>query len=311
MQLLQNFPLLAVMGMVFVGVLALILLLDRPGRASRAGARLEDYINASPSEMSIQSEASRRREQASGLERLLSYAAVAAPQKLRASAANDLARARVNMSVNVFLGIRGVLPVGVLVLGLLWIVSSPQSGAMQWLLVGVLAIVAPRLPKMWLQRHVSTNARAIQRALPYAIDLLVACLEGGLSLEAALDRVASETDTLLSEEIQRTLAEIALGRSSADALRDLASRAGVPDLKRLTETVLQADRMGVSIAEAMRTLADESRTRRRQRAEEEARKAPIKMLPVVVCTTLPAIGAVVLTPALLNLSRALAVFAHK
>ena len=75
------------------------------------------------------------------------------------------------------------------------------------------------------------------------------------------------------------------------ALRDLGTRTGVADLKRLTESVLQAERMGISIAEAMRTLADESRIRRRQRAEEEAQKAPVKMVPVMVLTTLPAIGA--------------------
>jgi tight adherence protein C len=156
-----------------------------------------------------------------------------------------------------------------------------------------------------------TNMRAIQRALPYALDLMVACLEAGLSLEATLDKVASDNETLLSEEIRRTLAEIAIGRPSAEALRDLGTRSGVSDLKRLTETVLQADRMGISIADAMRTMADDSRTRRRQRAEEEAQKAPIKMLPIIVCCTLPAIGAIALTPAFISLGRAVAVFAHK
>jgi tight adherence protein C len=172
-------------------------------------------------------------------------------------------------------------------------------------------LLAPRLPGIWLQRRVKTNTRAIERALPYALDLMVACLEGGLSLEATLDKVASDNDSLLSEEIRRTLAEITLGRSSSDALRDLGSRTGVADLKRLTESVLQAERMGISIAEAMRTLADESRIRRRQRAEEEAQKAPIKMVPIMVLTTLPAIGAVVLTPSIISLSRALSAFTHK
>jgi tight adherence protein C len=201
--------------------------------------------------------------------------------------------------------------IGLPAFGLIWVVLSPQKGPLQWLFFGMLLIAGPKLPTMWLQRRIKRNEKTIQRALPFAVDLLVACLEGGLSLEAALDKVASETDSLLSEEIQQTLAEIALGRPSVEALRDLGTRTGIADLKRLTETVLQAERMGVSIAEAMRTLADESRTRRRQRAEEEARKAPIKMLPVMVCTTLPAIGAVVMTPALINFTRALSVFVHK
>src|SRR5260370_7469404 len=111
------------------------------------------------------------------------------------------------------------------------------------------------MPAMWLKRRIKTNERAILHALPYSLDLLVACLEGGMSLEAALDKVASESDSLLSEEIRRTLAEIALGRPSADALRDLGGRTGVADLKRLTETALQAERMAVSIPQPMRTLA--------------------------------------------------------
>jgi len=215
------------------------------------------------------------------------------------------------MSPTVFLGIRGVLLIGAPLLGLLWIFSLPQKGPLQWAALGMFVLLAPRLPGIWLQRRVKTNTRAIERALPYALDLMVACLEGGLSLEATLDKVASDNNSLLSEEIQRTLAEITLGRSSTDALRDLGTRTGVADLKRLTESVLQAERMGISIAEAMRTLADESRIRRRQRAEEEAQKAPVKMVPVMVLTTLPAIGAVVLTPSIISLSRALSVFVHK
>src|SRR5207247_7328684 len=137
----------------------------------------------------------------------------------------------------------------------------------------------------------------IEHAIPHALDLMVAWLEGGLGLEASLDKVSGDSDTLLAEEIRVTMAEIALGRSSADALRDLGERTGAPDLKRLTETVVQAERMGVSIAESMRTLAEEARARRRQHAEVQARKAPIKMLPVLVLCTLPAIGAIFLTTA--------------
>jgi tight adherence protein C len=312
MQLLLSVPLLLLMGVVFCGVLGVMLLLDRPGRTSRSGERLQHYMNtSSPSEVNINSAASGRPAQTSGLERILGYAAATAPQKLRATTATDLAKARINMSPSVFLGLRGVLLIGAPLLGLIWILSLPQKGPLQWAMLGMLVLGAPRLPSIWLQRRVKTNTRAIERALPYALDLMVACLEGGLSLEATLDKVASENDSLLSDELRRTMAEIALGRPSADALRDLGTRTGVADLKRLTESVLQAERMGISIAEAMRTLADESRIRRRQRAEEEAQKAPIKMVPVMVMTTLPAIGAVVLTPSVISLSRALSVFTHR
>jgi tight adherence protein C len=308
MQLLPSVPLLLLIGVVFCGVLVVILLMDRPGRASRSGAHLERYMNnPSSSEVTMNSVAKGQSAQNSGIGRVLGYAA---PEKLRATTATDLSKARVSMSPTVFLGIRAVLLIGAPLLGLLWIFSLPQKGPIQWAALGMFVLLAPRLPGIWLQRRVKTNTRAIERALPYALDLMVACLEGGLSLEATLDKVASDNDSLLSEEIRRTLAEITLGRSSSDALRDLGSRTGVADLKRLTESVLQAERMGISIAEAMRTLADESRTRRRQRAEESAQKAPIKMVPVMVATTLPAIGAIVLTPSMISLSRALSSFVH-
>jgi tight adherence protein C len=311
MDLIQNVPLFVLVGVVFCGVLAAILLVDRPGRSSPSGTRLDQYVNnPSSSEVAIDNVTSERSSQKLGLERLLGFAAAIAPKKLRLTAATDVSRARVKMSANVFLGIRGVLLICAPLLGAVWILSVPQRGPLQWATLVMFVLIVPRLPSIWLQRRIKSNMKAIERALPYALDLMVACLEGGLSLEATLDKASSENDSLLSEEIRRTLAEITLGRPSSEALRELGTRTGVADLKRLTESLLQAERMGISIAEAMRTLADESRTRRRQRAEEQAQKAPVKMVPVMVATTLPAIGAIVLTPSMISLSRALSSFVH-
>jgi len=297
---------------VFAGVLVAMLLLDRPSGRSRTGIRLEDYMKVSSSqEVSVENLASRRRGERSVVERLLAYAAITAPRKLQATASTDLARARVQMSATMFLGIRGLLLVGGLVVAGLWVLFSSDKTIIQWAIVGGGVVLAGRLPGIWLKRRIKTNNRAIERALPFALDLMVACLEAGLSLEAALDKVASERDSLLSQEIRRTLAEIALGRPSTEALRDLGQRTGQPDLKRLTETAVQADRMGISIAEAMRTLAEESRTRRRQHAEIEARKAPVKMLPILVLCTLPAVGAILMTPPLLTLTRIVTSFGHR
>src|SRR6266571_141627 len=219
MQLLSSVPVLLLIGVVFCGGLVVLLLVDRPGRASRSRAHLERYVNSpSSSQVSIHSAANGRSSQSSGVERLLGYAA---PEKLRATTATDLSKARVSMSPTVFLGIRGVLLIGAPLLGLLWIFSLPQKGPLQWAALGMFVLLAPRLPGIWLQRRVKTNTRAIERALPYALDLMVACLEGGLSLEATLDKVAGDSETLLSEEIRRSLAEIALGPPSIEALRDL------------------------------------------------------------------------------------------
>jgi tight adherence protein C len=305
---------LLVIGLIVIVIVALaaVLFYSRRGRRTSPAARVMEYSRpADSSEVSVETLASRRRDQLSVLERLLAHAAVTAPRRLRMATAADLATAGVTMSPNVFLGIRGVLLVGVPVLGLLWVLAQPEKGLMQWGILAILVILAPRLPSRWLRGRIKANRKAIERALPFALDLMVACLEAGLSLEATLDRVAAESDTLLSQEIRRTLAEIALGRPSGEALRDLGVRTGAPDLKRLTESVAQAERMGISIAEAMRTLAEESRIRRRQSAEEQARKAPVKMLPVLVLCTLPALGAILMTPALISLGRAVSLLTHK
>jgi tight adherence protein C len=309
----MGLPLVLLVCAVFVGVLLVVVfLLDRPSGGSRTGARLGDYIKLSSSpELSVETIGSGRQDESSVVQRLLAYAAITAPRKLRATASTDLARAHVRMSATRFLGIRGVLLVGAVLVAGLFILFSPQKSIVQWGIVGAGVLLAGRLPGIWLKRRIKANNRAIERALPYALDLLVACLEGGLSLEAALDKVASEGDSLLSQEIRRTLAEIALGRPNTEALRDLGERTGQPDLKRLTDTVVQADRMGISIAEAMRTLAEESRSRRRQRAEEEARKAPVKMLPILVLCTLPAVGAILMTPPIITLARVVTSFGHR
>src|SRR5260370_29303858 len=268
MSLTLGLPLVVLIGIVFLGVLAAMLFLDRSSRRSSQAARLVEYTTAVRSaEFPIESLAARRKRERSSVERLLEFAAFAAPQRLHASTQKDLAKARVRMSPKVFLGIRGVILFGFPLLVGLWLLFVPQKTFFHWGILGVVVLLAPRLPSMWLKRRIKANQRTIELALPYALDLMVACLEGGLSLEATLDKVAGDSATLLSEEIRRSLAEIALGRPSIEALRDLGDRTGAPDLRRLTETVVQAERMGVSIAEAMRTLAEESRTRRRHPAE--------------------------------------------
>jgi tight adherence protein C len=158
---------------------------------------------------------------------------------------------------------------------------------------------------MWLRRRIRRRQRSIDRALPYSLDLMVACLEGGLSLDASLVKVVEQTDGPLAIEIRKTLQEMALGRPTAEAIRDLGDRTGAPGLKRLTEDIVQSDRMGISIATSLRALARDSRIQRRQQAEELARKAPIKMVPVLIFCVLPALGIVTSAPAAILLVRTL------
>ena len=118
-------------------------------------------------------------------------------------------------------------------------------------------------------------------------------------------KVVEQTDGPLAMEIRRSLQEMALGRPTADAIKDLGERTGAPGLKRLTDDIVQSERMGISIAESLRMLAHDARIQRRQQAEELARKAPIKMVPVLIFCVLPALGIVTTAPAAILLLRTL------
>jgi tight adherence protein C len=207
------------------------------------------------------------------------------------------------MNPTMFLGIRTLVMFGLPTVGVLYVLSSGGLGTTEALVMAITLIWGRRLPTMLLKRRIRARQRAIDRGLPYSLDLMVACLEGGLSLDASLAKVVEQTDGPLAMEIRRTLQEMALGRPTAEAIRDLGDRTGAPGLKRLTEDIVQSDRMGISIAESLRTLARDSRVARRQQAEELARKAPIKMVPVLIFCVLPALGIVTTAPAAILLMR--------
>lgn len=299
-------PLLPLIAGVFLLVLAVMLLVAGPAPAAEPTSRLSQYIalghGGSPG-LLVQDQGARERLLAPAFRRVLELAASTAPDRVRKTAAADLTKAGSRMTPTVFLGIRGLALFGLPLLGALFFLSSPERGPAQWGLLGMSLVWGRKLPTMWLRRRIKARQRAIDRALPYALDLMVACLEGGLSLDATLAKVAEDSTGPLADEIHRTLQELTLGRPSMDALRDLGTRSGAPDLKRLTENIVQAERMGIGIVQAMQTLAQDSRVRRRQRAEEMARKAPIKMVPVLIFCILPALAAVVMTPAVLIIIR--------
>jgi len=237
------------------------------------------------------------------LEKVFEFAARAAPSRARRTAVSDLQMAGSRMNPTVFLGLRTILMFGAPAFAALYAISDGRLDASDMILLLLALIWGRRLPSMWLKRRIRSRQRAIDRALPYSLDLMVACLEGGLSLDASLAKVVEQTNGPLAVEIRRTLQEMAFGRPTAEAIRELGERTGAAGLKRLTEDIVQADRMGISIAESLRTLARESRVQRRQAAEELARKAPIKMVPVLIFCVLPALGIVTTAPAAILLMR--------
>jgi tight adherence protein C len=236
---------------------------------------------------------------------ILELAARAAPSRARRTIAAELTMAGSQMSPTVFLGICTLLMFGMPALGLLFAIGNRTIDSTDVIVVALTLFWGRRLPTMWLRRRIRRRQRAMDRALPYSLDLMVACLEGGLSLDASLAKVVEQTDGPLAAEIRRTLQEMSLGRPTTEAIRDLGERTGAPGVKRLTEDIVQADRMGISIADSLRGLARESRVQRRQAAEELARKAPIKMVPVLIFCVLPALAIVTAAPAAILLIRTL------
>jgi tight adherence protein C len=304
MPILQSLPLLT--AGTFLLVLGAVYLVAMPSSDGSAATRVAEYtafgLPGSPG-MAAQDRSVRERTLSPLLQGLFEFLARSTPERVQKATAHDLVMAGSDMSPAMFLGIRGLVMFGVPLLMGLYMLALPERTMVHWGLFAMSVIWGRKVPTIWLRRQIKKRQKAIDRALPYALDLMVACLEGGLSLDATLAKVAEQSTGPLSEEIRRTLQEMTLGRPGAEALRDLGDRTGAPDLKRLTENVVQAERMGISITDAMRTLAAESRVKRRQRAEEMARKAPIKMVPVLIFCILPALMAIVMTPALIIMMR--------
>ena len=179
------------------------------------------------------------------------------------------------------------------------------SGMFAIVAVVVLWGAAFMYPDVLINRKIEDRQKEISRKLPDILDLLVISVEAGLGFEQALDRTTIAVPGALSDEFRRMLHEIRIGSSRADALRAMADRTEVPELRAFIMAMLQADTFGVSISRLLRSQADEMRIRRRLRAQEQAQKAPVKMLfPLVFCI-FPSIFVVILGPAIIQISQSL------
>jgi tight adherence protein C len=175
------------------------------------------------------------------------------------------------------------------------------SGMVKWGLIGLGVFVGATGPASTLKKKIDERQTAIQRALPDILDLLVISVEAGLGFEQALDRVIASVPGELSDEFARVLGETRAGANRADALRSMDARCDTAEVRSFVLAMIQADTFGVSIGRVLRSQADEMRIKRRQRAQESAQKAPVKMmLPMVFCI-FPALFVVVLGPAMINI----------
>ena len=161
------------------------------------------------------------------------------------------------------------------------------------------------LPNYLLDRVIKQRQRDIFESFPDAIDLMTVCVEAGLAMDASLARVANEIglkSAVLAEELQLVTLELRAGSAKDKALRNLSLRTGVEDVDALVTMLIQADRFGTSIADSLRVQSDQLRTKRRQRAEEQAAKIGLKLLFPLIFFIFPCLMVVLLGPAILLLA---------
>ena len=170
------------------------------------------------------------------------------------------------------------------------------GGLLKWAMLGLGVMIAVMGPASSLNKKVEARQKAISRSLPDVMDLLVISVEAGLGFEQALDRVITNVPGELSDEFARVLGESRAGSNRSDALRAMEERCVL--------AMIQADTFGVSIGRVLRAQADELRVKRRQKAQEQAQKAPVKMMIPMVFCIFPALFVVEIGPAVINISQA-------
>ncbi len=173
------------------------------------------------------------------------------------------------------------------------------------LTAGFGAVAGFILPDLLLYNVGIKRQTLIQRDLPDAMDMLTICVESGLGFDAALARVARNSEGPAAAEFSRALQEIQIGKSRSQALRSLAERTTVPELRAFTSAVVQAGELGIPIADVLREQAKEMRMRRRQRAEEKAQQVPVKILFPLIGCLFPALFIIVIGPGAISIMHSL------
>ena len=161
------------------------------------------------------------------------------------------------------------------------------------------------LPHLMLSRRITRRQTEVRKAMPDALDLLTICVEAGLGFEAALAKVSEKWENELSLAFARMIREVQLGKVRRDALKDMADRLGIAEMTSFVAAIIQSEQLGVSLAKVLRIQSDQMRVKRRQRAEEQAHKAPVKMIIPMALLIFPSIMIIILTPAALQIMTSL------
>ena len=214
------------------------------------------------------------------------------------SAVNRYYASRVLLGFALPLGIVGISP----------FISQYLQVESLLMVAAVMGVVGLYLPSVWVSHRIQARQQAAREGFPDALDLLLVCVEAGLGLNAALDRVGKEIGRaypVLSTAFEFVGMELRAGKSREVALRNMADRLGIDEVKSLVTILIQSEALGTSIAQALRVHAEDMRVRRMLRAEEAAHKLPVKLSFPLVGFILPCLVLVILTPAIIRVARVL------
>lgn len=215
----------------------------------------------------------------------------------------ELAGNPARLDAATFLATRFIVPV--VFDGLIFMVSrvapKPWSFGTMFMVLLVFGLLGFFFPQLWLTSKIQGRQKEIRKAMPDALDLLTICVEAGLSFDSAMAKVSEKWENQLSLAFARVIREIQLGKLQREALRDMSDRLGINEMTSFVAAVIQSQQLGVSMAKVLRIQSEQMRMKRRQRAEEEAHKAPIKMIFPMGILIFPSILIILMTPAILQI----------
>ncbi|MEK7247184.1 MAG: type II secretion system F family protein [Chloroflexota bacterium] len=237
------------------------------------------------------------------VERVAQTATKILPQRSISEIQQQLVMAGNPMRLNTFLTFWAAMLGVVGLLGLMVFVSMSAPLIPHKLGIAVvLFFIGYTYPRTWLKGKVKAKQKLVIKVMPDALDLITTCVEAGLGLDAALQRVADKSEGPLADEIGKMLRDVSMGKLRREAMTELSERVGVEELTNFINSIIQAEQLGVGIAQVLRVQSDQLRTSRRQRAERSAQEAPIKMLFPLVLFIFPAFLMVILGPAVIRIS---------
>jgi tight adherence protein C len=295
---LGGIALLIAIGLVAVAV-------SRRGEADPIAERLADYIqgdqvmaNLEKIEMSVPFT---QRVVMPIMQTIAEFTTQFAPQEALQKTAHklELAGSPSGLTPAILWALRFAMMFGVGITMIMLLAKKGPAFVVLGTLVG--GVIGFMMPQMWLQSKIDRRQDEVIKSLPDALDLMTICVEAGLGFDQAMGKVYEKWDNELALAFGRVIQEIALGKTRREALKAMDEGMGVSDVTTFTSAIIQADQLGVSIAKVLKIQSDQMRVKRRQRAQEKAQQAPIKMMIPMVLLIFPTIWLVLLGPAAVTL----------